>query len=67
MADATTPPMVKLLLLRARLTGGSETGAEIALDTPYDDSPAAAAQALQAMLAAMLPAIDQELRHADRP
>ena len=61
--DTASPLLVKLLLARSKLLGDDDGGAEIALASRYDEQPAPAAQAMQQLLSAMLPAIDQGLSH----
>jgi exosortase A len=63
-ADTASPVVVKLLLAKSRLLRRRESGAVIAVATACDDTPDAAAAVLERFLRAMLPAIDQGLRHA---
>lgn len=64
--DLASPQMLKLRLAKAKLSGGNDGGAEVVLASAYDDQPATAETAMRDLLAAMLPAIDQGLRHVDR-
>jgi hypothetical protein len=56
--------MLKLRLAKAKLTGGNDGGAEIILASAYDEQPAPAEAAMHSLLTAMLPAIDDGVRHA---
>ncbi|MYN25113.1 exosortase A [Duganella levis] len=64
--ELASPQMLKLMLAKAKLSGGNDGGAEVVLASAYDDQPATAETAMRDLLAAMLPAIDQGLRHVDR-
>ncbi|MYM76223.1 EpsI family protein, partial [Duganella sp. FT134W] len=64
--DFASPQVLKLRLAKAKLTGGNDGGAEVVLAAAYDEQPASAEAAMRDLLAAMLPAIDQGLRHVDR-
>ncbi|MRX06449.1 exosortase A [Pseudoduganella sp. FT25W] len=64
--ETASPQLLKLLLAKAKLSGGNDGGAEIVVAAAYDDQPANAEAAMRDLLAAMLPAIDQGLRHVDR-
>lgn len=61
--DTASPLLLKLLLARSKLLGGADDGAEIALAAPYDEQAEQAALAMQALLSAMQPAIEQGLAH----
>jgi exosortase A len=62
--DTASPHFIKLMLARAKLTGGDDSGAEIVVASAYDEQAAPAEAAMRDLLAAMLPAIDQGLLHA---
>lgn len=62
--DTASPQRVKLMLAKAKLSGGDDGGAEIVVAAPYDEQTAPAEAAMRDLLAAMLPAIDQGLLHA---
>jgi EpsI family protein len=64
--ELASPQMLKLRLAKAKLSGSNDGGAEVVLASAYDDQPATAETAMRDLLAAMLPAIDQGLRHVDR-
>ncbi|MYM35019.1 exosortase A [Duganella sp. FT94W] len=64
--ETARPQLLKLLLAKAKLTGGNDAGAEIIVAAPYDEQPAQAEGAMRDLLSAMLPAIDDGLRHVDR-
>jgi len=64
--ETASPQRLKLLLAKARLLGGDDSGAEIVLASPYDEQPAQAEAAMRDLLAAMLPAIDRSLSHVER-
>ncbi|WP_229259616.1 exosortase A [Duganella aceris] len=61
--DTASPQLVKLLLAKAKLSGGDDGGAEIVLASAYEQQTAPAEAAMRDLLAAMLPSIDQGLRH----
>lgn len=61
--ETASPAMLKLLLARARLLGEACSVAEIVVAAPYDGDPAPAEEAMAALLAPLLPAIEQELHH----
>ncbi|RFP19496.1 MULTISPECIES: exosortase A [unclassified Duganella] len=61
--DTGSPLLLKLLLARSKLLGDGDDGAEIAVAARYDEQPEQAAQAMQALLSAMQPAIEQGLAH----
>jgi len=61
--DTASRQLVKLLLAKAKLSGGDDGGAEIVVAAAYDEQTAPAEAAMRDLLAAMLPAIDQGLRH----
>ncbi|MGV7206273.1 exosortase A [Oxalobacteraceae bacterium A2-2] len=63
-AETAIPWQARLLQARARLLGGPGVAAVITLDSAYDDDASRPAAAMAGLLDAMLPAIDQELRHA---
>ena len=60
------PYLAKLLLAKARLLGQQDDGAAIILDSPYEDTPEAAASALKAFILDMLPAIQENIAHLSR-
>lgn len=62
-AETASQTMVKLRLARAKLSGGNDGGAEIILASAYDEQPAQAEVAMHSLLTAMLPAIDDGVRH----
>jgi EpsI family protein len=64
--ETASPQRLKLLLAKARLLGGNDSGAEIVLASPYDERPDQAEAAMRDLLAAMLPAIDRSLSHVER-
>ncbi|NYE60105.1 exosortase A [Duganella sp. 1224] len=64
--QAASPHVLKLMLAKAKLTGGNDGGAEVILASSYDERPAAAEAAMRDLLSAMLPAIEQGLRHVER-
>jgi len=61
--DTSSPLLLKLLLARDKLLGMDDSGAEIVLASRYDERPEQAADAMQSLLSAMLPAIEQGLAH----
>jgi exosortase A len=61
--DTSSPHRIKLMLAKAKLLGGDDSGAEIVVASTYDEQAAPAQAAMRDMLAAMLPVIDQGLRH----
>lgn len=61
--DTASAQVVKLLLAKAKLTGGDDSGAEIVVACAYDEQTAPAQAAMLDLLTVMLPAIDQGLRH----
>ncbi|MCU6501610.1 exosortase A [Rugamonas sp. A1-17] len=61
--DTSSPLLLKLLLARGKLLGTADDGAEIVLASRYDERPEQAAEAMQSLLSAMLPAIEQGLAH----
>lgn len=64
--DTASPQLLKLLLAKAKLTGGKDAGAEMVIASAYDEQPAQAEHAMRELLSAMLPAIDQGLHHVER-
>jgi exosortase A len=62
--DTVSPQFIKLMLAKAKLAGGDDSGAEIVVASAYDEQAAPAEAAMRNLLAAMLPAIDQGLHHA---
>jgi len=62
--DTGNPYLVKLMLARAKLFGGDDSGTEIALASAYDEQIEPAEAAMHDLLTAMLPSIDKELGHA---
>lgn len=60
-SDTASPQLLKLLLAKSKLFGGPDSGAEIVLAAAYDEQAEQAAAAMQRLLEAMLPAIDQGL------
>lgn len=64
--DTASPQWLKLMLAKSKLLGDDDGGAEIVLASAYDDDSAGAERAMHDLLLAMLPAIDQGLRHAAR-
>ncbi len=63
--DTISAPLVKLLIARGKLLPMREDGAELIVSAPFDGSAAAQTQ-LHDFVAAMLPAIDQDLHVARR-
>lgn len=61
--DTSSKLLLKLLLARSKLLGMADGGAEIVLACRYDERPEQAAQAMQSLLSAMLPAIELGLAH----
>jgi exosortase A len=61
--DAASPQLMKLMLAKSKLLGGDDSGAEIVLACAYDEQAVVAERAMHDLLLAMLPAIDQGLRH----
>lgn len=61
--DIINPQLIKLKLAKAKLLGDDDSGAEIVVASVYDEQSAPAEAAMQDLLAAMLPAIDQGLHH----
>jgi exosortase A len=61
-----SPQLLKILLAKAKLTGGNDGGAEIIVASAYDEQPQVAEAAMRDLLASMLPAIEEGLRHVDR-
>lgn len=61
--DTASPQRMKLMLAKSKLLGGDDSAAEIVLASPYDEDAAVAERAMHDLLLAMLPAIDQGLRH----
>lgn len=61
--DTASPQLLKLMLAKSKLLGGDDSGAEIVLASAYDEEVGAAERAMHDLLLAMLPAIDQGLRH----
>jgi EpsI family protein len=64
--DTASPQLLKILLAKAKLTGGNDGGAEIIVASAYDEQPQVAEAAMRDLLASMLPAIEEGLRHVDR-
>jgi len=64
--DTSNPYLVKLMLARAKLSGGDDSGTEIVLASAYDEQSAPAEAAMHDLLTAMWPSIDRELGHASR-
>lgn len=64
--ETASPQLLKLLLAKSRLLGGSDSGAEIIVAAGYDEQTAPAEAAMHDLLTAMLPAIDQGLNHVER-
>ncbi|WP_432377838.1 exosortase A [Duganella sp. P38] len=64
--DTASAQLLKLLLARAKLSGGNDAGAEIVVASVYEEQPVQAEAAMRDLLAALLPAIDQALRHVER-
>ena len=65
-AETASPQLLKLLLAKAKLTGGKDSGAEMVIASAYDEQPMQAEVAMRDLLAVMLPAIDEGLRHVER-
>jgi len=61
--DTASPQRMKLMLAKSKLLGGDDSAAEIVLASAYDEEAVAAERAMRDLLLAMLPAIDQGLRH----
>lgn len=61
--DTASPQRMKLMLAKSKLLGGDDSGAEIVLASAYDEEAVVAERAMHDLLLAMLPAIDQGLRH----
>ncbi|WGG52996.1 exosortase A [Rugamonas sp. DEMB1] len=64
--ELSSPQLLKLMLAKNKLFGEAEHGAEIAVAAPFDERPEQAEPALRALLEALLPSIDESLRHAAR-
>ena len=64
--DLSSPQLLKLMLAKNKLFGEAEYGAEIAVAAPFDERPEQAEAALRTLLEALLPSIDESLRHAAR-
>ncbi|MET0321891.1 MAG: exosortase A, partial [Duganella sp.] len=62
--DTSSAQLLKLRLAWSKLTGGDDSAAEIIVAAAYDDDRAQAERAMTALLDAMLPAIEQQLRQA---
>lgn len=65
--DTASPQLLKLMLAKSKLLGGDDGGAEIVLASAYDEEIGVAERAMHDLLLAMLPAIDQGLRHVAAP
>ncbi len=60
------PYLAKLLLAKARMLGQQDDGAAIIIHSPYEDTPEAAALAMQAFIQDTLPAIQQSIVQVSR-
>lgn len=58
-----SPQLLKLMLAKSKLLGDDDGGAEIVLASAYGEEIGVAERAMHDLLVAMLPAIDQGLRH----
>ncbi len=61
--DTGSPQLLKLMLAKSKLLGDDDGGAEIVLASAYGEEIGVAERAMHDLLVAMLPAIDQGLRH----